>query len=55
MLLPESGVRQWCENALDNQRVQSLKILLLRTGKQPTVVINIPWYLLAWPVWEWVI
>jgi hypothetical protein len=54
-VLPGLGVRQWWENAFDNRRVQSLDVLRLRTGNQRIVVINIPWYLLAGPEWEWVI
>jgi hypothetical protein len=38
-------VRHWWENALHNQRVQLLKLLLLLRGSQLIVVINIPWYL----------
>jgi amino acid transporter len=45
VLLPEMVVRHWWENALHNQRVQVLKVLLLLKGKQQIVVINIPWYL----------
>ncbi len=45
VLLPELVVRHWWENALHNQRVQLLKVLLLLRGKQRIVVINIPWYL----------
>jgi amino acid transporter len=45
VLLPELVVRHWWENALHNQRVQLLKVLLLLKGKQRIVVINIPWYL----------
>jgi amino acid transporter len=45
VLLPELVVRHWWENALHNQRVQLLKLLLLVKGKQQIVVINIPWYL----------
>lgn len=45
VLLPELVVRHWWENALHNQRVQLLKVLLLLKGKQGIVVINIPWYL----------
>ncbi len=45
VLLPELVVRHWWENALHNQRVQLLKLLLLVKGNQRIVVINIPWYL----------
>ncbi|MGD0446154.1 MAG: APC family permease [Edaphobacter sp.] len=45
VLLPELVVRHWWENALHNQRVQLLKVLLLLKGSQRIVVINIPWYL----------
>jgi amino acid transporter len=45
VLLPELVVRHWWENALHNQRVQLLKILLLVRGNQRIVVVNIPWYL----------
>ena len=45
VLLPELVVRHWWENALHNQRVQLLKVLLLLKGKQRIVVVNIPWYL----------
>lgn len=41
-VLPGLGVRQCWENAFDNRRVQSLEVLLLRTGNQRIVVINIP-------------
>jgi hypothetical protein len=45
VLLPELVVRHWWENALHNQRVQLLKLLLLVRGNQRIVVVNIPWYL----------
>jgi amino acid transporter len=45
VLLPELVVRHWWENALHNQRVQLLKLLLLVKGNQRIVVVNIPWYL----------
>jgi hypothetical protein len=45
VLLPEMVVRHWWENALHNQRVQLLKLLLLIKGNQRIVVVNIPWYL----------
>jgi hypothetical protein len=45
VLLPELVVRHWWENALHNQRVQLLKLLLLMKGNQRIVVVNIPWYL----------
>ena len=45
VLLPELVVRHWYENALHNQRVQILKLLLLLKGNQRIVVVNIPWYL----------
>jgi amino acid transporter len=45
VLLPELVVRHWWENALHNQRVQLLKLLLLLRGSQRIVVVNIPWYL----------
>jgi len=45
ILLPELVVRHWWENALHNQRVQLLKLLLLVKGNQRIVVVNIPWYL----------
>jgi amino acid transporter len=45
VLLPELVVRHWWENALHNQRVQFLKLLLLVKGNQRIVVVNIPWYL----------
>jgi amino acid transporter len=45
VLLPEMVVRHWWENALHNQRVQLLKLLLLLKGNQRIVVVNIPWYL----------
>ena len=45
VLLPELVVRHWWENALHNQRVQILKLLLLLKGNQRIVVVNIPWYL----------
>jgi hypothetical protein len=45
VLLPEMVVRHWWENALHNQRVQLLKVLLLLKGNQRIVVVNIPWYL----------
>ncbi len=45
VLLPELVVRHWWENALHNQRVQLLKLMLLLKGKHRIVVVNIPWYL----------
>jgi amino acid transporter len=45
VILPELVVRHWWENALHNQRVQLLKVLLLVKGNQRIVVVNIPWYL----------
>lgn len=45
VLLPELVVQHWWENALHNQRVQLLKLLLLVRGNQRIVVVNIPWYL----------
>jgi amino acid transporter len=45
VLLPELVVRHWWENALHNQRVQLLKLMLLLKGNQRIVVVNIPWYL----------
>ncbi len=45
VLLPEMVVQHWWENALHNQRVQVLKLLLLLKGNQRIVVVNIPWYL----------
>jgi amino acid transporter len=45
VLLPELVVRHWWENALHNQRVQLLKLVLLLRGNQRIVVVNIPWYL----------
>ncbi len=45
VLLPELVVRHWWENALHNQRVQLLKLILLLRGNQRIVVVNIPWYL----------
>ncbi len=45
VLLPELVVKRWWENALHNQRVQLLKLLLLLKGNQRIVVVNIPWYL----------
>ena len=45
VLLPELVVQHWWENALHNQRVQLLKLLLLLKGNQRIVVVNIPWYL----------
>ncbi|RXH57438.1 APC family permease [Granulicella sibirica] len=45
VLLPELVVKHWWENALHNQRVQLLKLLLLVRGSQRIVVVNIPWYL----------
>src|ERR1700733_10644298 len=45
VLLPELVLRHWWENALHNQRVQLLKLLLLLKGNQRIVVVNIPWYL----------
>jgi amino acid transporter len=45
VLLPELVVRHWWENALHNQRVQLLKVLLLLKGNEHIVVVNIPWYL----------
>jgi hypothetical protein len=45
VLLPEMVVKHWWENALHNQRVQLLKLLLLIKGKQQIVVVNIPGYL----------
>jgi amino acid transporter len=45
VLLPEMVVRHWWENALHNQRVQLLKLMLLLKGNQRIVVVNIPWYL----------
>ncbi len=45
VLLPELVVKHWWENALHNQRVQLLKLLLLLKGNQRIVVVNIPWYL----------
>ncbi len=45
VLLPELVVRHWWENALHNQRVQLLKLLLLLRGNRRIVVVNIPWYL----------
>jgi amino acid transporter len=45
VILPELVVRHWWENALHNQRVQLLKLLLLLKGNQRIVVVNIPWYL----------
>jgi amino acid transporter len=45
VLLPELVVQHWWENALHNQRVQLLKLLLLVRGNRRIVVVNIPWYL----------
>jgi amino acid transporter len=45
VLLPELVVNHWWENALHNQRVQLLKLLLLLRGKQRIIVVDIPWYL----------
>ena len=45
VLLPEMVVRHWWENALHNQRVQLMKLMLLLKGNQRIVVVNIPWYL----------
>jgi hypothetical protein len=45
VILPEMVVQHWWENALHNQRVQLLKLLLLLKGNQRIVVVNIPWYL----------
>ncbi len=45
VILPELVVRHWWENALHNQRVQVLKLLLLLKGNERIVVVNIPWYL----------
>jgi hypothetical protein len=45
VLLPELVVKHWWENALHNQRVQLLKLILLLRGNQRLVVVNIPWYL----------
>jgi len=45
VLLPELVVKHWWENALHNQRVQLLKLILLLRGNQRIVVVNIPWYL----------
>ena len=45
VILPEMVVQHWWENALHNQRVQVLKLLLLLKGNQRIVVVNIPWYL----------
>jgi amino acid transporter len=45
VLLPELVVRHWWENALHNQRVQLLKLVLLLKGNQRIIVVNIPWYL----------
>lgn len=45
VLLPELVVHHWWENALHNQRVQLLKLLLLVRGNQRIVVVNIPWYM----------
>jgi hypothetical protein len=45
VILPEMVVQHWWENALHNQRVQLLKLLLLLKGNQRIVVANIPWYL----------
>jgi hypothetical protein len=45
VILPELVVRHWWENALHNQRVQLLKLMLLLKGNQRIVVVNIPWYL----------
>ena len=45
VLLFDPAVRHWWENALHNQRVQLLKLLLLVKGNQRIVVVNIPWYL----------
>ncbi len=45
VILPELVVQHWWENALHNQRVQLLKLLLLVRGNQRIVVVNIPWYL----------
>jgi hypothetical protein len=45
VLLPEMVVKHWWENALHNQRVQLLKLMLLLKGNQRIVVVNIPWYL----------
>lgn len=45
VLLPEMVVRHWWENALHNQRVAVLKLLLLLKGNQRIVVVSIPWYL----------
>ncbi|HEY0161074.1 MAG TPA: APC family permease, partial [Edaphobacter sp.] len=39
VLLPELVVRHWWENALHNQRVQLLKLLLLMKGNQRIVVV----------------
>ena len=45
VLLPELVVNHWWENALHNQRVQLLKLLLLLRGGQRIIVVDIPWYL----------
>lgn len=45
VLLPELVVKHWWENALHNQRIQILKLLLLVKGNQRIIVVNIPWYL----------
>jgi len=45
VVLPEMVVRHWWENALHNQRVAVLKLLLLLKGNQRIVVVSIPWYL----------
>ncbi len=45
VVLPEMVVRHWWENALHNQRVAVLKLLLLLRGNQRIVVVSIPWYL----------
>jgi hypothetical protein len=45
VLLPELVVKHWWENLLHIERVQLLKLLLLRKGNQRIVAVNAPWYL----------
>jgi hypothetical protein len=45
VLVPELVVKHWWQTPLHNQRAQLLKLLLLVSGNQRIIVINIPWYL----------
>jgi hypothetical protein len=45
VLIPELVESRWYYFLLHNNRSQVLKALLLFSGNQRTMVINIPWYL----------